>query len=133
MIKVNLSIESLSWKYIEALPDKFKLGLSKSLVKAMLFAESKSKAIFKEGGPVLPPPGPLVARTGHLRRSIRSGVKDGVGYIDSNVEYGAIHEIIGAGKKRALRPFLMPSFEGDNLEKIKSIIVNDIVKEMTKI
>lgn len=132
MIKVNLSIESLSWKYIEALPDKFKLGLSKSLVKAMLFAEAQAKAIFIEGGPVLPPPGPLVARTGHLRRSIRSGVKDGVGYIDSNVEYGAIHEIIGAGKKRALRPFLMPSFQNNNLDRIRNIIIDGVVEEMVK-
>ena len=130
MLKLNLKLDNVSKQLIDSLPDKFRDGLSKSLTRAMLFAEGKSKQIFKEGGPVLALPGPLVARTGHLRRSITSGASRDEGWIGTNVQYGAIHESIGAGKMKVLRPFLGPSFEGDNLEKIKDIIIGDVIKEL---
>lgn len=129
MFKINLKLDNASKQLIDSLPGKFRDGLSKSLTRAMLFAEGKAKQIFKESGPVLPPPGPLVARTGHLRRNIKSGASGDEGWIGTNVRYGIIHESIGAGKIKALRPFLAPSFKGDNLDKIKDIIIDDIIKE----
>ena len=128
MLKIDLKVDT---RQIDGLSGALKKGLAKSIVEAMLFAEGASKAIFKEGGPVLPPPGPLVARTGHLRRSIRSGIERGVGWVGTDVKYGKIHEVTGAGKAKVLRPFLGPSFQGKNLTKINEIILNGIFKEMT--
>ena len=122
MLKVNFKLDPASEAYLNSLPKKFSKGLSKALIDAMLFAEGRSKAIFKEGGPVLPPPGPLVARTGHLRRSITSGVTNDKGWIGTGVKYGAYNEPV--------RPFLGPSFEGKNLDKIGDILVGGIFKEM---
>ena len=127
MLKVNFKLDPASEAYLNSLPKKFSKGLSKALVDAMLYAEGKAKSIFKEGGPVLPPPGPLVARTGHLRRSITSGVTDGKGWVGAGVKYGAYHEL-GLGKMPK-RPFIGPSFEGKNLDKIGDILVDGIFKE----
>lgn len=131
MLKVNFKLDPASEAYLNSLPDKFSKGLSKALVDAMLFAESEAKQIFKEGGPVLPPPGPLVARTGHLRRSITSGAEGNVGWVGTNVLYGKVHELTGAGKAKVLRPFLGPSFSGKNLDKIGDILIDGIFKEMS--
>lgn len=127
MLDIKLKLDPKSEKYIKDMPEKAEEGLSKAMVKAMLFAEGKAKAIFKESGPVLAPPGPLVARTGHLRRSIRSGVDGMTGWIGTDVKYGAMHEL-GLGKMPE-RPFLAPSFKGKNLDKIRSIIVDKLLKE----
>lgn len=128
MLKVNFKLDAASESYLNALPEKFNKGLSKALVDAMLYAEGKSKTIFKEGGPVLPPPGPLVARTGHLRRSIQSGAINNIGWVGTNVKYGAYHEL-GIGKMPE-RPFIGPSFKGKNLDKIGDILIDGVMKEM---
>lgn len=127
MIDIKLILDPESKQYIASLSERFKEGLSKALIDAMLFAEGQAKAIFKESGPVLPPPGPLVARSGHLRRSIKSDAKGNVGWVGTNVEYGAIHEL-GLGKMPE-RPFIGPSFEGKNLDKIGDILIDGIIKE----
>lgn len=128
-MKIEFLFDPTSIAYINNLSDKMEEGLSKALIKAMLYAEGQAKGIFKEGGPVLKSPGPLVARTGHLRRSIRSGVDKDVGWIGTNVLYGRVHEL-GLGKMPE-RPFLGPSFEGRNLDKISDILLDSIVEEMT--
>lgn len=128
MLKVDFKLDPISMAYLNSLPDKFKHSLSKALVNAMLFAEGEAKKIFKDGGPVLPPPGPLVARTGHLRRSITSGVTDSAGWVGASVKYGAYHEL-GLGKMPK-RPFIGPSFAGKNLDKIGNILIDGIVKEL---
>lgn len=118
-----------SKKYINDMPKKFKEGVAQGILWSVLFAEGRAKSIFKEGGPVLPPPGPLVSRTGNLRESIRSGAKGNMGWIGTDVFYGRIHEL-GLGKPK--RPFLMPSFTGNNLERIREEITKKIIGEMTK-
>lgn len=128
MLKVDLKLDPKSEKYLNDLSKRFDKGLSKGLIKGMLFAEGEAKSIFKESGPVLPPPGPLVARTGHLRRSIRAGVNGSVGWIGTEVKYGVYHEL-GLGRMPK-RPFLAPSFQGKNLERVKEIIINGIFKEI---
>lgn len=133
MIKISIDLDPVSSNYLDELPKKVDKGLTRSLVKAMLFAEAEAKKIFVLGGGYpLPAPGPLVTRSGHLRRSIRSNAMGNIGWIGTDVKYGAIHELFGAGKKKILRPFLMPSFEGDNLSRIKNIIIDGIIKEVDK-
>lgn len=121
MLDIKFKLDAKSKRLINSLDDKFEDGISKVLVRAMLFAEGEAKQIFKEGGPVRKPPGPLVARTGHLRRSIRSGVSGNTGWIGTEVIYGKYNE--------PTRPFLRPSFEGGNLTKIRKIISDGIYKE----
>jgi len=127
MIKVDIKLLPESERYMSSLSDRAMKGLAKSLIDAMLFAEAQAKLIFREGGPVLPAPGPLVARTGYLRMSIRSGTERLVGWIGTRTPYGAIHEL-GLGKMPK-RPFLGPSFEGKNLDRIRDILINGMVKE----
>lgn len=133
-----------SKKYINNMPKDFKKGIAQGILWSMVFAEEKSKAIFIQGQNAdnhppkpqpLPPPGPPVSRTGRLRESIRAGVGKDMGWLKTNVSYGYIHEISGVnefGDKIGKRPFLMPSFEGNNLDKIREILVEEIVMEMTK-
>ena len=124
MLDIKIKIDT---RQVDGLAKDFKKGLSKAIVRAMLFAEGEAKQIFKEGGPVHPTI--LTARTGHLRRSIRSGIEGSIGWVGSNIKYAALHEL-GLGKMPK-RPFLAPSFSGKNLDKICDIIANGIVKEMT--
>lgn len=128
MIKLEIKWDPASEKYITNLPHLFEKGLTKGLKNAVLFAEGAAKKVFAEGGPVKPKI--LTARTGHLRRSIKSGTSSPIsGWIGTKVKYGIIHELIGAGKAKVLRPFLAPAFEGENLNKIREIIFNSVVKE----
>lgn len=127
MLRFHIAYEKGATKYIDELPKNFEKGNLKGLRKAMFFVEGKAKAGFAEGGPVRKPPGPLVARTGHLRRSIKSGVKDHrIGWVKATVSYGRLHEL-GIGRMPA-RPFLRPAIE-DNIERIKQFIRESIVKE----
>ena len=136
MLNISLKLENKSRSYLDSLSRRVKKGVSGGVLLAMLFAADRSKNIFINGTsknvpPPLPPPGPLVSRSGTLRSSIRAGViGPGAGYIGSDVIYGRYHEL-GEGRMPA-RPFLSPSFEGSNMEKIKSMIIKNIVKEMTK-
>lgn len=132
MIKLSLKLD---YTTIKNLPNQFKSGLAKAMIKSMLFAKQQAQGIFIQGKTKhiprpLPPPGPLVSRTGRLRASIESGLeKYNIGFIKTRVSYGRKHELgINIGK----RPFLAPSFEGDNLDKIKEIILDGIIKETLK-
>lgn len=135
MIRVSWSLSQKSKKYAESLPKRFSKGITKYLIEAMFFAKNKARGIFiresRPGFPLpLPPPGPLVARTGRLRNSIQSGASGNEGWIGTKVPYGSIHEITGI--RGAKRPFLMPSFEGRNMTKVSEIILEGVVQEMTR-
>lgn len=127
MIEFSLNFSPAAKKLIEALPKNLEEATLKGLRLAMFFAEGASKKVFAESGPVKPKI--LTARSGHLRRSIKSKV-DSVrkALIYSKVKYAAAHEL--GIPPMPKRPFLRPAFEGENLEKIKSIIVDSIVKEL---
>lgn len=127
---IELKYEASSLKYIRNMPRLLHSGIAHGLRQAMFHAEDESKQIFLESGPVRKPPGPLVARTGHLRRSIKSGLdkRNLIGWIGTNVVYGKTHEETGVGRRKALRPFLRPAIE-DNMEEISEIIINSVLKE----
>lgn len=133
-------------RYIESLPRRLRKGTLVGVRNAMFFGERKAKASFGQ-------PGHLKARSGHLRRSIKSGlrVQSGgvVGWIFTDVIYGRIHELGGIIRPRVAnylkfqiagrwvmtkkvripsRPYLKPAI-ADNINKIKDIIVRSIVKE----
>lgn len=126
MVGIQLVFNKKDLKDIQEMPEEFRTGLIKAMRLAMFYAEGKAKSGFASGsGPPLPPPGPLRVRTGHLRRSIKSGVNDDVGYLETDVKYGAQHEL-GLGKM-PMRPFLRPALE-DNMDKISEIIIDNILK-----
>jgi len=100
--------------------------------------------------------GELQVRTGQLRGSIQSGVKNGpsgtVGWVGSNLIYARIHELGGIIKPRAkkylrfpinghwvtvskvkmpARPYLEPSIK-ENTEKIKEIVQENILRELNR-
>ena len=130
--------------YIDNMVHNFKGGITQAILWTMVFAEEKSKAIFIQGQnadmmppnpPALPPPGPLVSRTGRLRASIKATAGKDSGWIGTTVPYGVCHEATGInefGTKIGKRPFLSPSFEGRNWAKIEEIIVDEVIREMTK-
>ena len=118
MLYVTTKMTAASSRYIDKLPKKLGKCTSKAMVQAMLVAEKFSKEVFRESGPVHPKI--LTARTGHLRRSIRSGAKGDIGWIGTNVRYGKVHERTGAGKAKIKRPFLKPALTGDNLKEVKN-------------
>lgn len=134
-MRLTWEFSEKSKEYIRRLPNKLESGVSKGLVEAMFFAELKSKEIFvnesSPGTPApLPPPGPLVSRSGRLRESIQSGAIGNIGWIGTNVKYGKAHEF--GIHPMPERPFLQPSLSGDNMESIKDIIIKGVMKEMTK-
>lgn len=121
MLKIRFDWDKAGLKWIERLPDNFRIGLIKGIREAMFYAEGKSKKSFLSGGGP-PHPTKLTARTGHLRRNIKSGVDGTMGFLSNDVDYAVIHEEVPG-----LRPFLMPAIE-DNMEKIEDIIMDNIVK-----
>lgn len=111
----------------------FRRGLLSGVKKGMLFAEGSAKKSFGR-------PGNLKVRSGHLRKSIKSGATETndvvTGTLSNNVIYAAIHEFGGmAGKglrtKIPARPFLAPAIK-DNLVAINRIIQKEIRKEVNK-
>ena len=132
MIDVEFKFDKSDLEYLRSMPKRWTRGLIKGLRRAALYAEGESKKGFDSSGtgPANPPPGPLKVRTGHLRRSIRSGVdvRSLVGWIGTDVIYGKVHEETGAGNARVLRPFLRPAIE-NNQDKINELIRQSILKE----
>ena len=63
------------------------------------------------GAPANPPPGPLISRTGTLRRSIRVDRSGIPRYVDvgSDLVYAAVHEL--GGRHTQPRPFLAPALQ----------------------
>lgn len=127
MIKFDIKYSPASEKYIKSLPKKFEESTLGGLRKAMFFAEGASKKVFAESGPVKS--NILTARTGHLRRSIKGDIESArIGILYSRVKYARPHELgISPMPKR---PFLKPALEGENLDKIRDIIKDSIIKEM---
>ena len=131
-----------SKKYIEGMPKAFKKGIAQGILWSMVFAEEKAKSRFIQGSNAdnhppkpapLPPPGPLTSRSGDYRDSIRAGVGKGIGWLKASVSYANIHENTGIneyGDKIGKRPMLLPVFQGSNLDKIREILVEEIVREM---
>lgn len=131
MFIIRLELEEGSRKYLDDLPGKIRTGTTEGIVRAMLYAKEKAKDIFlpsrsRYAPKPLPPPGPLYWRTKKLKRSIEAGPD----WIGTDVEYGYRHEITGVGRGR--RPFLMPSFEGSNMDTVKDMILDEILKEASK-
>ncbi len=127
MLDVKVTIDPAGLKYLKSMPAKFKEGILKGMRKAAFYAEGKAKKGFGSGsGPPNPPPGPLKVRTGHLRRSIRSGVVKNMltGWIGTNVFYGKVHE----ESTKFPRPFLRPAVE-NNIDKINELIKQSILRE----
>lgn len=121
MLKINFSYRKSDLKYIEEMPKNFRESLIKSMRDVAFMGEAEAKKGFLSGkGP--PHPEILTARTGNLRRTIQSGVDNDGAYLKTLVDYGVKHEL-------GQRPFLAPAWE-DNMEKVESIILNRIIKDM---
>ncbi len=153
MFKVTLTADEGDMRELRKLAHKVKDGLINGMEEAVLFVESKTKKRMGKSGEV-------GVVTGHLRRSIKSGVKTGtkqfgskvIGWVGSNVKYAPVHEygatirpvrgkwlrfkIMGQWKtvRQVIipaRPFLRPSIE-ENIKQIGDIIRNSIVERTSK-
>jgi len=147
MIKINLEISEADKQKIKNMPRDFRAGYIKGMRDSMYLVEAAAKSRFGRAGE-------LKVRTGHLRRSIRSGIDANthgvVGWIGSNIVYARIHELGGVikptkakylkfqvnnkwvSKKQVTipaRPYLMPSIT-ENIDKIKNIIRRSIINEV---
>lgn len=145
MIKTTFEFKKSDQKYLKSMPKRLKKGLLSGMRNAMFFGEKEAKSSFDK-------PGHLKARSGHLRRSIRSGIKEKplsiVGWIFTDVIYGRINELGGiirpkkgkylkfqiAGKwvmvKKVTipaKPYLGPAIT-DHINQIKNIIIGSTVK-----
>jgi phage gpG-like protein len=151
LIELKIKFDKKDLMDLRKMPDQFRSGLLKGMRKSLFFAERMSKKDFeKSRGPA----GGLKARTGNLRRKIESGVNvkgnNIIGWIGSNLIYAQIHELGGIIKPRTKqylrfqiegfwktvkqviipqRPFIEPGIT-ENIDKIKNIIQNSIVKEV---
>lgn len=109
----NNAIKELKEMY----PD-CKEGFLKGMKKAMYYAESKIKRNF--GKPNVPK-----VRTGHLRRSIQSGVRvkgnDIEGFVGSNLKYAGVHEFGGIIKPKN-GEYLMFMLDGQ-FRKVKQVVI----------
>jgi phage gpG-like protein len=147
MFNIKFKVNEKDLKEIEDIPVRMKRGLVKGMRLAMFEAERITKSRFGR-------PGELQVRTGHLRRSIESGVREEaggiVGWLGSDVVYARIHEFGGIIKARAggylrfpigdswvsvqqvkipPRPYLEPSIiEGANT--MGNIILDSIIEEV---
>ncbi len=149
MFTLAIKFDKKDLKAIEKMPKELNDGLYEGLKQAMLFAERKAKSRFDT-------PGNLKVRTGHYRRSIRSGINPtangAIGYLVANVVYASIHEtggtIIPKTKKYLrfkignrwvttkkvkipARPLIRPSIT-ENIDKMNEIIKNKIISTMEK-
>lgn len=145
MIRCQFIFKPEDKKYIESFPDRTSKGLMSGVRKAMFYSETQAKLSFGKTGQ-------LKARTGHLRRSIKSEVikkpSSLIGKIFSNIIYARIHELGGVirpkkGKclkfqigghwvmvkkvKIPARPYLRPAIE-DHINQIKQIIIQSTIK-----
>lgn len=115
-VRVELSKDSL--KELKEMVTDFKDGFYKGMKKAMLHTEGQIKRSFGRGNT------PKV-KTGHLRRSIQSGVKrngkDIEGYVGSNVKYAAIHEFGGKIRPKS-KEYLVFMLNGQ-FKKVKEVVI----------
>ena len=97
-----------------ATPDQQSQIIPRALRRAayMIQIDATRNKIQRGGsGPPNPPPGPLISRTGSLRRSIRVDDSGVPRFIDvgTDLVYGVVHEI--GGDNVQPRPFLQPALE----------------------
>lgn len=82
---------------------------------AFLIQDEAARNQIQRGGsgPPNPPPGPLISRTGTLRRSIRVDDAGVPRFIDvgSDLVYAGVHELGSPGRRIPARPFLQPAAE----------------------
>lgn len=82
---------------------------------ALLVQDDATRNQIQRGGsgPPNPPPGPLISRTGTLRRSIRVDDAGVPRFIDigSDLVYAGVHELGGNLRNVQPRPFLRPAAE----------------------
>ena len=148
-MKLEVTISPKSLRMLKTLHKDFRESFIDGLKKAMFFAERQAKRSFGDDGK------PAV-RTGHLRRTVKGGVKVrndvGIGYLSANTIYAAIHELggiirptqseylkfqIGGQWKQVKqvtmpeRPYLEPAIT-DNINKIEDIIKAEILTQMNK-
>lgn len=143
MIEIKINIDKNQLRQIEEMPEEAHRGLLKGVRKAALYAEAKAKGNFnKQGKPSI--------RSGQLRRSITSGVKEDTGWIGSDLVYARIQEEGGRisarmkpylafqvnghwVKKKSVnipaRPYLAPAIT-DNIDRIGEIIAQEILEEL---
>lgn len=153
MLDIRIKFNKRDLANLNKMPEEFKKGALKGMRQAMFHAERMSKKDFEKSRG---PKGGLHVRTGNLRRSIGSGVNvignNIIGWIGSNLIYAQIHELGGIIKPRTKqylrfqiegfwktvkqviipqRPFIEPGIT-ENIDKIKELIVNSIVREVNK-
>lgn len=147
-MELKVTLTPASRRTLAKLHTDFKDGFVKGLRKAMLYAESQAKKSFGNEGN-------LKVKTGHLRRSIKSGVRvianNAIGFLSADTIYAAIHEFGGDIYPRVAqylrfqlpggkwvttdhvyipeRPYLGPAIE-DNINKIEDIIKDTIFDRM---
>jgi phage gpG-like protein len=81
----------------------------------------------------LPDPTRLTSRTGRLRGSIRvnrSPLPRAI-EVGTDVVYGAVHELIGVGRKRTKRPFMAPALE-KAAKEFTRIFAKELGRELAK-
>ena len=143
MLSIDLKLDSKSKIWLQKLHPRFKKGFYKGLKKGMMYAEGQAKKSFGKAGN-------LKVRSGHLRRSIKSGASANKGWIGSDTIYSAIHEFGGTIKPKGsgylkfkignqfvsvkevvipARPYLRPSI-AENYNKIEDIIFGQIQREI---
>ena len=148
MITIQIKTTPETEKMLKKFPGDTRDALVKGVTRATYFAESQAKKSFGQSGH-------LKARSGHLRRSIKTTVKEAygkvIGELSSNVIYARIHEEGGVIKAKNVpylrfkvggswvrvkevtmpaRPFLEPAIT-ENLAKIHKIITDTIAKELS--
>ena len=146
-IHISVKVDEKELAAIGKMPKDIRSGLLKGLRKGMFEAERVSKSRMGR-------PDELHIRTGHLRRSIESGVNEKgnniIGWLGSNVIYARIHEFGGIIKpvrgqylkfpigdswvsvrqvRIPPRPYLEPSIR-ESMDTISKIISNTIISEV---
>ena len=128
MLEIDLKFDKKDLQNIRNMPKEFKRGMLKGMRKAMFVVEARAKSRMGTRPE-------LFIQSGHLRRSIQSGVEERagrvVGWIGTKVIYGRTHELGDPSRNIPKRPYLEPSFE-DKEEEIRNLIRNSIIKEVSK-
>jgi phage gpG-like protein len=114
MIKIELDKDTI--KMLEEKPKLFRQAISRGFRNGMFWIEAKAKDVFGKTGQIK-------AKTGHLRRSIKSKVTESkdqlVGIVGSDLIYAPVHEF-GATIKAKNSPYLVFNVGGKVFGKRKA-------------
>ncbi len=138
MFKLRIGLDDKSKRNIKRFPKEFQDALKPAFEKVMLKAEAKSKEkYFKDANSsVLPDSKILTARSGNLRRSIQSEVKDNMNKIEASltadIEYAATHEYGDPGRNIKARSFLTPAIENVIEDAMFETIINQEIDKRTQ-